>query len=162
MTIDRYKKLLRLTGIVSIIALVLSIILFYISKSRSGVFDAVDEILLALDILFFCVHFGALFLLVIIAVFCHPTVVTKSEKLRKNIQENEQKIIDMEYQQALASQNLTEPWATHYESSSCPYCGHYKVRIAKWEDKRTSIAFWGIASDKIGKQYICDNCKKTW
>jgi len=33
-----------------------------------------------------------------------------------------------------------------------------KVRNATWDEKSTSVAFWGEASDKIGKQFICDNC----
>ena len=37
-----------------------------------------------------------------------------------------------------------------------------KVRCAKWEDKQMSVAFWGIASDKLGKQFTCGNCKRMW
>ena len=70
--------------------------------------------------------------------------------------------LDAEYQAAQASQNRTEPWAVRYSTSACPHCGHYKVRTAKWDDKRMSVAFWGVASDKIGKNYICDNCKSMW
>ena len=54
------------------------------------------------------------------------------------------------------------PWETHYLPYPCPHCGRYKVRYIKWEDKKASIYFWGRMSTKIGKNYICDNCKKTW
>lgn len=75
----------------------------------------------------------------------------------------EQEIIKHEYQQALDSQKLfDEPWTIRYATSPCPYCGHYKVRYAKWEDKQLSVAFWGIASSAIGKEYKCKHCKNMW
>ena len=74
----------------------------------------------------------------------------------------EQKVIEAEHQRAIASQNASEPWAIRYSTSPCPYCGHYKVRYAKWEDKSLSIAFWGIASSKIGKEYKCEHCNRMW
>ena len=78
------------------------------------------------------------------------------------IMETEEAEIKAEYQAALRSQNSTEPWAVRYSTSPCPYCGHYKVRNAKWEDKSMSVAFWGIASSKIGTNYKCEHCKRMW
>lgn len=74
----------------------------------------------------------------------------------------EQELIKHEYQQAIDSQKFDEPWTIRYATSPCPYCGHYKVRYAKWEDKQMSVAFWGVASSKIGKAYKCDYCGKMW
>ena len=74
----------------------------------------------------------------------------------------EREIIKHEYQQALDSQVADEPWTIRYATHPCPYCGHYKVRCAKWEDKQLSVAFWGIASGKIGKNYKCEDCGKMW
>ena len=55
------------------------------------------------------------------------------------------------------------PWDTKYYNYPCPYCGMYKVRPAKWEDKRLSIAFWGaIASSKTGARYKCESCNRMW
>jgi predicted RNA-binding Zn-ribbon protein involved in translation (DUF1610 family) len=68
----------------------------------------------------------------------------------------------MEYEAAVKSQQATEPWAKRYSTSPCPYCGHYKVRNAKWEDKSLSIAFWGVASSTIGKNYKCEHCNRMW
>ena len=76
--------------------------------------------------------------------------------------ESEQAEIDAEYQVAVQSQKATEPWAIRYSTSPCPYCGHYKVRSAKWEDKKMSIAFWGVASSKIGTNYKCEHCNRMW
>lgn len=70
--------------------------------------------------------------------------------------------IERERKQAIESQNQTTPWAKKYMTSPCPYCGHYKVRWAKWEDKRMSVAFWGGASSKIGTNYKCEHCGKMW
>ena len=74
----------------------------------------------------------------------------------------EQRTIEAEYKAAVASQKSTEPWAIRYSTSPCPYCGHYKVRSAKWEDKKMSIAFWGVASSKIGTNYKCEHCNRMW
>ena len=55
------------------------------------------------------------------------------------------------------------PWETKYYNYPCPYCGLYKVRPAKWEDKRLSIAFWGaLASSKTGARYKCEACNRMW
>ena len=85
-------------------------------------------------------------------------------KLERQIkmQEAKQAEIDAEYQSAVQSQKSTEPWTVRYSTSPCPYCGHYKVRYAKWEDKSMSVAFWGIASSKIGTNYKCEHCKRMW
>ena len=50
------------------------------------------------------------------------------------------------------------PFGTQYMQYPCPYCRKYKVRYAEWDDKKTSIAFWGIWSAKVGKTYKCDGC----
>ena len=54
------------------------------------------------------------------------------------------------------------PWDTQYYNHPCPYCGAYKVRAAKWDDKGFSVAFWGAFSYKLHCHYKCDNCKKMW
>lgn len=60
-----------------------------------------------------------------------------------------------------AQQNRA-PWDTQYLNYPCPYCGSYKVRRAKWDDKSWSAAFWGAFSYKLHCNYKCDNCKKMW
>lgn len=44
----------------------------------------------------------------------------------------------------------------------CIHCGSESVYRMNFDDKRSSIAFWGIASNKIGKTYHCDNCGNEW
>ena len=84
------------------------------------------------------------------------------KKRRQEMQERKQKMLENEYQQAVASQQASEPWTVRYSTHPCPYCGHYKVRYAKWEDKQMSVAFWGMASSAIDKHYKCEWCKKMW
>lgn len=84
------------------------------------------------------------------------------EKTKKVERERKQNELQQEYESALRSQQSDAPWDTKYFTSPCPHCGHYKARYIKWEDKRNSIYFWGRLSGKIGKNYICDNCKWTW
>lgn len=52
--------------------------------------------------------------------------------------------------------------ATRYLDNSCPYCGSYQVRYAKWEDKQMSAAFWGFFSQKLHAHYKCEKCGKMW
>lgn len=55
------------------------------------------------------------------------------------------------------------PWESTYFSHACPYCGMKTVRLATWDDKRLSVAFWGVvASPKTGKRFKCDSCKRMW
>ena len=45
---------------------------------------------------------------------------------------------------------------------TCPMCGSQKVKKIGNIDRATSVAAWGLASSKIGKQYECDDCKHKW
>lgn len=71
-------------------------------------------------------------------------------------------MLENERQQAIHSQEYGAQWDTKYFTDPCPYCGHYKVRYAKWDDKRLSVAFWGGASSKIGTRYKCEHCGRMW
>ena len=73
-----------------------------------------------------------------------------------------QEQIEKERQIAIASQSSTSPWAVKYCTHPCPHCGHYKVRYAKWEDKKASVAFWGIHSSKLGTNFKCEHCGEMW
>lgn len=61
-----------------------------------------------------------------------------------------------------SNNSSSAPWDTKYYNYPCPYCGKYKVRTAKWEDKQFSTAFWGLFSQKLHSNYKCDNCKRMW
>ena len=42
---------------------------------------------------------------------------------------------------------------------TCPMCGSKNVLKISTTDRAISIAALGAASSKLGKQYVCDNCK---
>ena len=44
----------------------------------------------------------------------------------------------------------------------CPKCNSDRVYFMTYDDKRSSIAFWGAASSKIGKRFHCDDCSYEW
>lgn len=44
----------------------------------------------------------------------------------------------------------------------CPVCGSKNTRRLTTTNRAVSIAVVGLASDKIGKQYECLNCKHKW
>ena len=45
---------------------------------------------------------------------------------------------------------------------TCPMCGSKNVKKISDLNRASSIAMFGAASSKIGKQYECDNCKHKW
>lgn len=63
-------------------------------------------------------------------------------------------------------QRERKEWAekTKYNNYTftCPMCGSKKVLRISNKERISSVAVLGVASDKIGKQYICDNCKHKW
>lgn len=73
----------------------------------------------------------------------------------------QQRILQAEKEAAERSQLSGAPWERYY-TYPCPYCGHYKVRPANWDDKKMSVAFWGPHAPKAGKRYKCDHCKQMW
>ena len=104
---------------------------------------------------------GIIFLVIGI-VWLTKYISDKHTGIHEMEREREQQQIETERQNAIASQQQGEPWAIRFMTSPCPFCGHYKVRCAKWEDKRLSVAFWGVASDDLGKNYKCEHCQRMW
>lgn len=44
----------------------------------------------------------------------------------------------------------------------CPNCNSVNIRKISTLDRATSVAFWGLASSKIGKTMQCDQCGYKW
>lgn len=44
----------------------------------------------------------------------------------------------------------------------CPNCGSDKINKISTTSRVVSVATVGLASNKIGKQYKCSNCKHMW
>jgi len=45
---------------------------------------------------------------------------------------------------------------------TCPVCGSHVVKKYTTADRAVSVAAWGLASGKIGKQYECKKCGHKW
>lgn len=96
-------------------------------------------------------------------IYSNPTVDAEESKKLVVIYESgkyETRISKMKQQSEL--KDGPAPWDTVYYRYVCPYCGKYKVRDAKWEDKQFSVAFWGIYSYKLHSKYKCDSCRSMW
>ena len=44
----------------------------------------------------------------------------------------------------------------------CPLCGSMNTQRISTLNRSISVTAFGLASDKIGKQYECKNCKHKW
>ena len=44
----------------------------------------------------------------------------------------------------------------------CPICGSEKVSKISSMKRLFSVQFWGLASDKIGKQWHCSSCNSNF
>lgn len=82
---------------------------------------------------------------------------------------NQDDLVDLknQYEKIVAKVDKTiqerkAPWDKQYFDYACPYCGKFTVRMAKWEDKQFSTAFWGFFSRKLHSHYKCDSCKEMW
>lgn len=72
----------------------------------------------------------------------------------------------IEKERAIAIKELEESIARHKREESymvhCPYCNSTNVKRISTTSKVTSVAMLGIASNKIGKQWHCNNCKSDF
>lgn len=48
------------------------------------------------------------------------------------------------------------------DNLTCPVCGSHVVKKLTTADRAVSVAAWGLASGKIGKQYECKDCGHKW
>lgn len=44
----------------------------------------------------------------------------------------------------------------------CPMCGSINIKKISTYSRVVSVDIYGLASDKIGKQYMCENCEHMW
>ena len=99
-------------------------------------------------------------LCIISGLLCAWVGYSSSDRGKTNAQLNAE--LEQEKRYAQASQNSNVPWNKRYFTEPCPYCNHYKVRYATWDDKKMSVAFWGIWSSKVGANFHCDCCGKAF
>lgn len=65
-----------------------------------------------------------------------------------------------EQQSALA--NAKSERIRQMNAPKCPYCKSTNIERITTIDRGVSVAAFGLASGKIGKQYKCRNCKHMW
>ncbi|MBR5497410.1 MAG: hypothetical protein IKV76_05460 [Clostridia bacterium] len=158
--LEHYKKYVisigKIVGIIFAITLIFSII----SKAADA-----DELEMISTIILFTIVLGYILFLLLMGFI--PLCNKNKLKLTwsKFIEENKKeakRIKEVNELMEILNKQQSDPNEVRYGTNACPYCGHYMVRFAEWEDKQMSVAFWGGASDKIGKKYKCDHCKKMW
>ncbi len=89
-------------------------------------------------------------------------LINKEEKEAAESRAKHQSELNGELEYAKYTQEHKAPWERFY-TFPCPYCGHYKVRDANWDDKKVSVAVAGpVMSSKLSKKYKCMNCRKMW
>ena len=55
------------------------------------------------------------------------------------------------------------PADKYYDANlTCPVCGSHYIKKLTTADRAVSVAAWGLASGKIGKQYECKKCGHKW
>lgn len=80
--------------------------------------------------------------------------------VRRNFKEYEKKCEKVAEQNAFYQAGQKAEWErTH---PVCPSCGSRNTSRIGNINRAASVATWGLASSKIGKQYECKNCKHKW
>lgn len=59
-------------------------------------------------------------------------------------------------------ENINRSTQSNYQSLKCPICSSTNVKKITTANRLMSVATFGFASSKIGKQYECKNCKHKW
>lgn len=82
------------------------------------------------------------------------------ELVRRNFKEYEKKCEKIAEQNAFYQAGQKAEWENTHPV--CPSCGSRNTSRIGNINRAASVATWGLASSKIGKQYECKNCKYKW
>lgn len=88
--------------------------------------------------------------------YCVPLVLIRCPNCKNFVKENT-KIFAKETVKIIKPPSLKKQI-----SIACPHCGSERAKRIGNLNRSISVALWGFASSKIGKQYECDNCKHKW
>lgn len=67
------------------------------------------------------------------------------------------------YEEDKASMKEYRDFTKYYNDNlTCPMCGSHVVKKYTTAERAVSVAAWGLASGKIGKQYECKKCGHKW
>lgn len=82
------------------------------------------------------------------------------ELKEKDIIEYELKMSQFRNQIEQKSSNTSNIQSTHKQSNqpTCPFCKSSNVKKISGSSKAVSVALWGLFSQKVKKQWHCNNC----
>lgn len=82
------------------------------------------------------------------------------ELKKENIIEFESKMAQFRVQEHQLNQNRLK--SSQPSTPHCPSCGSTNLRKISAVSKAGSVALWGIFSQKVKKQFHCENCGYEW
>lgn len=148
--IEKSSKEIRNSAIGLIITLPLTIMCWCLSSHGSlGVF-----------IILFGIACFASIIFLISGIQEKNTAISDLETAKRNIEEYE-KNLDKRLN-AIVAQGQAQATKDAAKHPRCPLCGSTNTQRISTFNRTVSVATFGLASSKIGKQYQCKNCKHKW
>ena len=157
------RNQVKIYGILSIIAWIVTVILIFITGYNIAMETGAGFFLLLLNI-------AALFA----ALICTGYKGAYAEDLRALeigwdeyealLERRREQRKQFDAQQEAIKQREREEQARKeaVQHLECPLCGSMNTRRISTLNRSVSVSAFGLASDKIGKQYECLNCKHKW
>lgn len=111
---------------------------------------------------------GVIDLIIGIGVLCFVIWLYVKQKERYNLAQTDfeeyQRTVIREQDEMVARQKAQAEAERYRQMTApkCPMCGSTNIEKISFTSRAISIATIGLASNKIGKQYKCKNCKHLW
>ena len=84
-------------------------------------------------------------------------------RIEQSERESEARMNAMSYEERKALDKEISDFRKYNDPNlTCPMCGSHVVKKLTVADRAVSVAAWGLASGKIGKQYECKKCGHKW
>lgn len=93
---------------------------------------------------------------------CKNNLVSMEDKYKMDEVMRQQEMKRKEQFQQEVNQQVQLQLSGYAGMVECPYCHSKNTRKISTTSKVTSVAMLGIASNKIGKQWHCNNCKSDF
>ena len=93
---------------------------------------------------------------------CNNTLSSIEDKFRVEEHMKQYNKERDEYFRQEAEKEMRLKQSGYHGMAECPYCHSRDTRKISTTSKVTSVAMLGIASNKIGKQWHCNNCKSDF
>ena len=83
--------------------------------------------------------------------------------IKRDHEEYEARMNAMPYEERMAlDKEISDFRKYNNPNLTCPMCGSHYIKKLTVADRAVSVAAWGLASGKIGKQYECKKCGHKW